>query len=210
MTDPAELPKFAPAVRGYDRDQVDGYVAHLIEYLHEAEHRARRAEAATNSASAQPPAPTSADVGDHIARVLRSAEDSAAQLRADAERHAQTRRAEAEQLLQRARQHTERQADQIVAAAQNEAAQLLQTAREEADQMRSHTVALALERDGLIAEITALLDRVSAALPATAERPSAGTPPATAERPSAGTPRGADGQAAGTPRGASKTLTDAP
>ena len=92
--------------------------------------------------------------------------------------------------------------------------------------MRSHTIAIALERDGLITEITALLDRVSAALPATAERPSAGSPPATAERPSAGsppttaerpsagTPRGVpadgDGQAAGTPRGASETLTDAP
>jgi len=197
MTDPAELPKFAPAVRGYGRDQVDEYVAHLLEYLDEAEHRARRAEAAL---TAQPPAPTSADVGEHIARVLRSAEDSAAQLRADAERHAQTRRTEAERLLQRARQHAERQADQIVDGAQNEAAQLLQTAREEADQMRSHTVALALERDGLVTEITALLDRVSAALTATAERPSAGTP------------RGADGdgQAADTPRGASKMLTDAP
>ncbi len=177
MTDPAEPPKFASAVRGYDRDQVNEYVAHLIEYLHEAEDRARRAEAApTNSAPAQTPAPTSADIGEHIARVLRSAEDSAAQLRADAEQHAQTRRAEAEQLLQRARQHTERQADQIVAAAQNEAAQLLQTAQEEADQMRSHTVALALERDGLVTEITALLDRVSAALPVTGERPSAGSP----------------------------------
>jgi len=42
--------------------------------------------------------------------------------------------------------------------------------------MRSHTVALALERDGLVTEITALLDRVSAALPVTGERPSAGSP----------------------------------
>jgi len=204
MTDPVELPEFAPAVRGYDRSQVDDYVAHLLGNVYEAEERARCAEAAlAGSATAQPATPTSVDVGEHIARVLRAAEDSAAQLHNDAERHAQTGRAEAEQLVQRARQHAERQADQVVTAAQNEAAQLVQTAREEADQMHSRTVALALERDRLITEISALIDRVSAALPvATTTAP---------ERPSAPS-RGADGggQVVVKPRGASRMLTVAP
>ncbi len=208
MTDPAALPAFATAVRGYDRNQVEEYLAQLLGTVNEAEERARCAEAAlAGSAAAQPAAPTSVDVGEHIARVLRAAEDSAAQLHNDAERHAQTGRAEAEQLVQRARQHAEHQADQVLAAAQDEAAQLVATAREEADQMHARTVALALERDRLVTEITALIDRVSAVLPAAATSTTAPAPERSAEL-----SRGADGggQVVVKPRGASRMLTVAP
>ncbi|HWA64890.1 MAG TPA: DivIVA domain-containing protein [Mycobacteriales bacterium] len=39
-------PEFAPAMRGYDRGQVDDYVARLGDFLADAEQRAQRAEAA--------------------------------------------------------------------------------------------------------------------------------------------------------------------
>lgn len=40
------VPEFAPAMRGYDRGQVDDYVARLGDFLADAEQRAQRAEAA--------------------------------------------------------------------------------------------------------------------------------------------------------------------
>lgn len=40
----ADLPQFASVMRGYDRGQVDDYVARLIDFLSDAEQRASRAE----------------------------------------------------------------------------------------------------------------------------------------------------------------------
>ena len=39
-----ELPQFATVMRGYDRGQVDDYVARLNDFLADAEARAQRAE----------------------------------------------------------------------------------------------------------------------------------------------------------------------
>jgi DivIVA domain-containing protein len=72
-------PQFAVVVRGYDRHQVDDYVARLLEYLDEAEQRARAAEqtsgapaphtaAAAGVGRAEVTALTSSSIGDHIVR----------------------------------------------------------------------------------------------------------------------------------------------
>nr|MBA2625888.1 hypothetical protein [Acidimicrobiia bacterium] len=67
-------PTFAQAVRGYNKEQVDGYVADLLEQLSNA----RRS---SGSASLS-------DVGDEAAGVLRQAGEAASALRREAEQQA--------------------------------------------------------------------------------------------------------------------------
>jgi len=124
-------PEFAVAVRGYDRAQVDDYLAHLHRWLAEAEAKTATAEEAAGQAHrelavlrrrvqqleerSEVPVPRSMAVfGEQIGAVLQAAVEAADQLRAGADSEARTARgafaAEREAALARARA----EADQLV------------------------------------------------------------------------------------------------
>ena len=126
-----DRPEFAPAVRGYDRQQVDDYVRALRDYVDEAHGRAKQAEqrlaehlrrsaetasradmapmavgqiGATSSGLDAAEVPTRdafAAVGDYVAGVLRAAEEAAQARTAQAEREAVVLRTEVAVLLAR-------------------------------------------------------------------------------------------------------------
>ncbi|MGB8651131.1 MAG: hypothetical protein WCD35_10775 [Mycobacteriales bacterium] len=83
-----DLPAFAPALRGYDRQQVDDYVSTMLSYLDEAASRLDEVQAAPISPAA-PAATTAAELGaltDRLTVVLAEAEQAAGTRLAAAER----------------------------------------------------------------------------------------------------------------------------
>ncbi|HVX22553.1 MAG TPA: hypothetical protein VHB02_14495 [Acidimicrobiales bacterium] len=121
-------PEFAVAVRGYDRAQVDDYLAHLHQWLADSEARATAAEEAAGAANrelavlrrrvqqleerSEAPVPRSmAAFGERIGTLLEAAVEAADRLRAEADSEAKAARgafaAEREAVLARARAEAE-------------------------------------------------------------------------------------------------------
>lgn len=113
-------------VGGYDRDEVDEYVALLERRIEDLE-RQRSPDGAVQRALEQ--------VGDEVAGILQRAHETAAQLTEGA-------RAEADQLLESAR----REASELSESSRREAQELTENARKEADERlaASHRDAAAL------------------------------------------------------------------
>jgi len=154
MTSNKDEPRFAPALRGYDRQQVDDYVARLRRYADDAYNlTAAEAEVARRghggrdeSRTIMPapgplnqPVPTASNeldaLGDSLSKILLAALKEAGTLRAAAREEAQRITEEA-----RLRGHDEgarTEATQIVAAAQAEVEQMLARGREQAQQQAS-------------------------------------------------------------------------
>lgn len=126
-------PEFATAVRGYDRAQVDDYLAHLHQWLAEAEARTAAAEEVAGAAArelsalrrrvhdleerADVPAPRSMSAfGERVGALLQAAVQAAEQLRTEAETEAKavrtTSAAEREAVLARARSEAEQVVEQ--------------------------------------------------------------------------------------------------
>lgn len=123
----ADVPQFATVMRGYDRGQVDDYVARLIDFLADAERRAERAEGELAKSNRrgdrlaeelrqaldrlQAPAPKQAweGVGERLESMLRLAQEEADAIR-------DRGRGEAEELIE----HARRQREHEVAAAERE------------------------------------------------------------------------------------------
>jgi cell division septum initiation protein DivIVA len=114
-----EFPEFAPALRGYDRLQVDGYVERLREYALEVEDRAISAEAAladlqqeTVELRRQVAAAGGGELPQRLAHILdvanEEAEDVRQRARAEADELSHRARAGAEQSRRRARAEAER------------------------------------------------------------------------------------------------------
>jgi cell division septum initiation protein DivIVA len=101
-------------VGGYDRDEVDEYVAHLERRIEQLE-QDRTPDGAVQRALGQ--------VGDEVAGILQQAHETADQLTESA-------RTEANQLQESSR----RQAEQLQESSQREAQERLETARREADE----------------------------------------------------------------------------
>ncbi len=104
------VPEFAHAFRGYERTQVDAYVAQYREYMAQVEVRAAAAESALQQCRRElASSPTTAGVSQRLAAILQLAEEEADQIRARAqvEHEATTHRAasEAEQTITHATQH---------------------------------------------------------------------------------------------------------
>lgn len=114
----AALPQFAMVMRGYDRGQVDDYVARLNDFVADAEQRAQRAEGAINDLTRRNDALTEElrqaverhqqqragetyeGLGERIEAILRLAGDEADNLRSRA-------RSEAEEIMADARRRRE-------------------------------------------------------------------------------------------------------
>lgn len=142
-----DVPQFATVMRGYDRGQVDDYVARLIDFLADAERRAERAETEVTKSNRraerlaeelrqaldrlQQPAPKRPweGLGDRLESMLRLAQEEADAVRDQG-------RVEAEDLLAQAR----RQREQEVNAAERELA------------------AVSTRRDSVVAELRKVQD----------------------------------------------------
>ena len=79
---------FKPARRGYDRDEVDAYVAQLQRQIRELQAQNQTPDAAVRSALER--------VGGQVAEVLKQANDTADEIVATAQREARDHRAEVE------------------------------------------------------------------------------------------------------------------
>jgi colicin import membrane protein len=174
------LPSFHPALRGYDRTQVDSYVSWAERELHAARRSADEMAARFASCSAEldqarqelsrsAAGRDARQVSERVGQILELAAEEAAEITASAA-------AEAEELVATGRSYSAamlrhaREADQAAAAEQHraattcrEAAEVLAAARAEAEEVRT---AVAREQDRLAAEATDArerLDRESAA-----------------------------------------------
>ena len=114
-----EFPEFAPALRGYDRLQVDGYVERLREYALEVEDRAISSEAAfaelqqeTGDLRRQLAAAGGGELPQRLAHILDTANEEAEEVRSrartESEELGRRARAAAEQSTRRARAEAER------------------------------------------------------------------------------------------------------
>src|SRR4051812_25195073 len=90
-----EAPEFSFSLRGYDRVQVDEYVAELLDYAIQAEERAVTAESALGECRRELASPGSAGISERLAAILQLANEEADQIRAraQAEGEATTRQA---------------------------------------------------------------------------------------------------------------------
>ena len=101
-----EAPEFGHALRGYDRDQVDEYVAWMREYAIQADDRAARAETALAQCRRElASSPTTAGISERLAAMLQLATEEAAEIRARA-------RADADVTVADAFAHAERTVDE--------------------------------------------------------------------------------------------------
>ena len=156
MTTESSMPEFAIALRGYDRDQVDEYVARLRDWMVEAQSRVDLAESAAEAErrdaaalrdrlaeleSKGPQLPPSFEsLGAKIASMLALAEESATELRQRAEEDAEARLSQA----RRAADQLLRNAEARLAEARQAAEELLRNAetrsREEAEARASDLI----------------------------------------------------------------------
>ena len=114
-------PEFAHAFRGYDRDQVDEYVAWMRDHAVQTEDRAGRAETALAQCRRELAAsPTTAGISERLAAMLHLATEEAEDIRARA-------RADSEATVAQAASHAERTVD--------EANQLRDAIRREIDEL---------------------------------------------------------------------------
>jgi len=128
-------PEFAVAVRGYDRAQVDDYVAHVQQWFVEAEARTARADEAAVIAQREvaalqqrvrhleersdSPVPRSMTAfGERVGAVLQAALEAAEQLRTDAEEEAKAARNAFATDRESVLAHARAEADQLIEQAQ--------------------------------------------------------------------------------------------
>ena len=148
MSGQLEQPRFASAMRGYDRVQVDDYVARLGEIVADAEERARLAESELEFSR-------HATVGPRVSQILDLAVEEAKDLR---------ERVDAE--VERMRSQARAECDELTARARDTSAQILA----EAESARSDILADAdAKRLAVLAEVERL-DRSRGALLGDLER----------------------------------------
>jgi cell division septum initiation protein DivIVA len=102
-------PDFSHALRGYDRPQVDEYLASVREYTIQVEDRARAAESALLQCQRElASSPGTAGISQRLAAILQLANEEAEEIRAQARAHAeattQQAASEAEQTIDDANQ----------------------------------------------------------------------------------------------------------
>ncbi len=159
VTEQATEPRFATVVRGYDRPQVDDYVARLQAWLDEAEERTAQAEAQASTlrgeleqarrsarrdeAFATTPAAL-ASLGEQVEAVLHSSFATAEELRARAEAAVRASTAEAEQQVATVLSHAAaraeelcRAAEEVLVEADEQAAERVAAAEAEAARLRA-------------------------------------------------------------------------
>lgn len=119
-----EMPEFSPAIRGYDRLQVDDYLARLREYALELEERALNSEAALAGAQQElaelrrkATLTSGGDIPPRLAHILQLAKEEADEVRVRARAEADEMTNNARNALDDARRRARAEGDRIVADA---------------------------------------------------------------------------------------------
>lgn len=145
-------PEFAVALRGYERTQVDEYIARLSEWLNEWKERAAAAEAEVVARGQQLEAakkrlarldeqaftstPASIEaLGDRVGVILQTAFDAAESLKAEARGEIDALRREAEAAREAAVRGATNQTEDLLARARGEAERILNAAQVEAERL---------------------------------------------------------------------------
>lgn len=126
-----KAPNFAPSVRGYQRQEVDEYVAWLREYAIEVEDRAAAAESALLQCRRELATPGGEGVPQRLAAILDLAKEEADEIRARAEADAEAMRHRATNDAERTVSEANEQRDAI----QQETDDLFAIRRELLDQL---------------------------------------------------------------------------
>jgi DivIVA domain-containing protein len=191
---------FAIGLRGYDRDQVDAFLARLADQLERA--------------PAAPPAESDVDdsgalrqelerIGERTKQILTAAEETAQELRSEAASKAQETRSAAEKWANRvrgdaeefadstraqvneearlARAEASRKADELVTGAEQRADEVLQDTANRRRLLETRIESLVERRDAILADARALVDELSTALAAHAPEATGLGPPPGAE-----------------------------
>lgn len=151
-----ENPEFTIAIRGYDRVQVDAYIAHLQQRMSQAEQRARDAEA-------EYVFDQHASIGPRISEIFSLAENEARELRESVSH-------ERSALLTAAK----RQADEMLENAERTTREMQQRARQDyetmvaeferdRDRIRDEAIALEQHKSEALGELRRLRDLIDGA-----------------------------------------------
>jgi cell division septum initiation protein DivIVA len=143
-------PEFTIAIRGYDRFQVDEYIARLQRLLDSAEERARAAEAQTGHAG----------VGPRIDRIFELAVAEADELREQAKHDAEHRRASAKAKADAVVRNAKRVAADYENHARDEHAGLMGELASERDQLRAEVMLLERQRGELASHLRRLHEAI--------------------------------------------------
>jgi DivIVA domain-containing protein len=155
MSEPAlEQPEFAVAMRGYDRPQVDEYVARLQSLVADAEERVRVAEAGAH-----------ATVGPRVTQIFDLATAESVELRTRAQAQADALLADARTRAEELVAAAEREAESITAQARAQGEEALTEMQTERGMVRKQVDALEARKSHLIEE----LRRLQAALGSAAD-----------------------------------------
>jgi DivIVA domain-containing protein len=188
---------FDIGLRGYDRDQVDAFLARLADQL----------ERASAAAPAEPDVDDGGAlrqelerIGERTKQILTAAEETAQELRSEAASKAQETRSAAETWANRvrgdaeefadstrsqvdeearlARAEASRKSDEVVAGAEQRADEILQDTANRRRLLEARIESLVERRDAILADARALVDELSTALAAHApEATGLGPPP---------------------------------
>lgn len=160
---PDQQPEFALAMRGYDRDQVDEYVARLDAWLTEWRQRAAAAEATSESARAKAAelrrrvaqleersftsTPESIEaLGERVGNILKAAFAAAEEMRAEAAQETAALRAEASAEVGKLR----RESDELRATARAQVEEEIRALVQRRDAVVSHLGALQRDLMGVL------------------------------------------------------------
>jgi cell division septum initiation protein DivIVA len=108
-----EAPEFSFSLRGYDRVQVDEYVAELLEYVIQVEERAATAESALVECRRELASPGSAGISERLAAILALANEEADQIRVRAQAEGAATTQQAASVAERTVAGAHRQRDAI-------------------------------------------------------------------------------------------------
>ena len=170
----AQRPDFAIAMRGYDRAQVDEFVAHQTARLGFAETRAQQAAASAAAARQEveelraklaevaDPGPDGAPrslqaVGERISAILEKATEAAEEVRAEAQKESDRLRSEAQAEANRMR-------TEAAEAGRADAEQGLAELRASSQELERKTTELTRRRDATVAELERLRRVLESAL----------------------------------------------
>jgi DivIVA domain-containing protein len=166
-----DRPAFRVVRRGYDREEVDGYLAQLVARLGEAVDQYAKAEQARAELqrevlSLREGSPSFEQLGGEAAALLQEAGRSAEQLVENARRRADTITEKAQQQAEQMRRSVEDEAQKVLEQAREVAEQIRRDVEQERAALFSETEQVREFRDGLLddlgrvhGEISGLLER---------------------------------------------------
>jgi DivIVA domain-containing protein len=153
---------FKPSRRGYDREEVDAYIAQLHRQIHDLQAQVSSPDAAVRSALER--------VGGEVAGVLQQAHDTAREIVAEAEAEAEAHRAAAEKHAGEVTAAAEKHAGEVTAAADKHAGEVTAAAERRVHELDLDTDRIWSERERIMMDARDLSRQLEAVADLAAER----------------------------------------